>query len=43
MGFHYLILVVGTPLVLIGIVWMYLIESKYLEGDFKLDDKDDIG
>ena len=43
MGFHYLILVVGTPLVLIGICYLYVLESKWLDGDFKLDDKDDIG
>ena len=43
MGLHYLILVVGTPLVLIGIAYMYVLESKWLDNDFKLDDSDDIG
>ena len=43
MWFHYLIVVVGGPIILAGIVWMYLIESKWYENDFKLDDKDDIG
>ena len=42
MGLHYLILVVGTPLVLIGIAYMYVLESKWLDNDFKLDDSDDI-
>ena len=42
MGFHYLILVVGTPLVLIGIAYMYVLESKWLDNDFKLDDSDEI-
>ena len=42
MGFHYLILVVGTPLVLIGIAYMYVLESKGLDGDLKLDEKDEI-
>ena len=43
MWLHYLIVVVGTPLVLIGIAYMYVLESKWLDGDFKLDDEDDIG
>jgi hypothetical protein len=42
MGFHYLILLIGTPLVLIGIGYMYLVESNWYENDFKLDDKDNI-
>ena len=42
MWLHYLIVVVGTPLVLIGIAYMYVLESKWLDGDFKLDDEDDI-
>ena len=42
MGFHYLILLIGTPLVLIGIGYMYLVESKWYEDDFKLDDSDEI-
>ena len=42
MGFHYLILVVGTPLVLIGIAYMYVLESKWYEGDFKIDEGDGI-
>ena len=43
MWFHYLIVLVGGPIVLAGIVYMYVLESKWLNGDFKLDDKDDIG
>lgn len=43
MWFHYLLLIVGTPLVLIGLGYMYVLESKWLDGDFKLDDEDDIG
>ena len=42
MGLHYLILVIGTPLVLVGIGYMYVLESKWLDNDFKLDDSDDI-
>ena len=42
MVFHYLILVIGTPLVLIGIAYMYVLESKWYEDDFKLDDSDEI-
>ena len=42
MWFHYLILIVGTPLVLAGIAYMYVLESKWLDNDFKLDDSDDI-
>ena len=41
MELYYLIVVVGAPIVLVGIAWMYLIESKYLDG-FKLDDDDEI-
>ena len=43
MGLHYLILVIGTPIVLIGIAYLYVLESKWLDNDFKLDDSDDIG
>jgi len=43
MWFHYLIVLVGGPIVLAGIAYMYVLESKWLDGDFKLDDKDDIG
>ena len=43
MGLHYLIVLIGAPLVLIGIGYAYVLESKWLDGDFKLDDKDDIG
>ena len=43
MGFHYLMLVIGTPLVLIGIGYMYLVESKWYEDDdFEFDDEDEI-
>ena len=41
MWFHYLIVLVGGPIVLAGIIWMYLIESKYLDG-FKLEEEDGI-
>ena len=43
MGLHYLILVVGVPIVLVGIAYMYIVESNWYEDDFKLDDEDDIG
>ena len=43
MGLHYLILVIGTPIVLIGIAYLYVLESKWLDDDFKLDEDDDIG
>ena len=43
MGIDYLIVVVGAPIVLIGIGYMYLVESNWYENDFKLDDEDDIG
>ena len=43
MGLHYLILVIGTPIVLIGIAYLYVLESKWLDNDFKLDEDDDIG
>ena len=42
MGFHYLILVIGTPIVLIGIAYMYIVESNWYENDFKLDEEDEI-
>ena len=42
MGMHYLIVLIGTPLVLIGIAYMYVVESKWYENDFKLDDEDEI-
>jgi len=43
MEINYLIcVVVGAPLVLIGIAYMYVLESKWLDGDFKLDEKDGI-
>ena len=43
MGLHYLILVIGTPIVLIGIAYLYVLESKWLDDDFKLDEDDEIG
>jgi len=43
MWFHYLILFVGVPLILVGIVYMYVLESNWYENDFELDDSDDIG
>ena len=43
MWFHYLILFVGVPLILVGIAHMYVLESNWLDNDFKLDDSDDIG
>ena len=42
MGMHYLIVLIGAPLVLIGIGYMYLVESEWYEDDFKLDDSDEI-
>ena len=42
MWLHYLIVVVGVPLVLAGIAYMYVLESKWLDNDFKLDDSDEI-
>ena len=43
MGLHYLILVIGTPLILIGIGYMYLVESKWYEDDdFEFDERDGI-
>ena len=43
MWFHYLILFVGGPIVLVGIAYMYVLESNWYENDFELDDSDDIG
>ena len=43
MWFHYLIVLVGGPIVLAVIAYMYVLESKWLDNDFKLDDDDDIG
>ena len=42
MGMHYLIVLIVTPLILIGIGYMYVLESKWLDNDFKLDDSDEI-
>ena len=43
MGLYYLIVVVGAPLVLIGIAYMYLVESKWYEDDdFEFDERDGI-
>ena len=36
----YIIVLIVVPIVLVGIAWMYLIESDYLDG-FKFDDYDD--
>jgi len=37
------LLIIGVPIVLVGIAYAYVLESKWLDGDFKLDDSDDIG
>ena len=38
----YIIVLIGAPLVLIGIAYMYLVESNWYDNDFKLDDDDEI-
>jgi len=43
MGLYSLIVIVGAPIVLIGIAYMYVVESKWYENDFKLDEEDEIG
>ena len=43
MWLHYLILFVGVPLILVGIAYMYVLESNWYENDFELDEDDEIG
>ena len=40
MGLYYLIVLIGTPLVLIGIGYMYIVESNWYKDDFKLEEED---
>jgi hypothetical protein len=42
MGLYSLIVLIVAPLVLIGIGYMYVVESKWYEDDFKLDEGDGI-
>ena len=42
MEIHYLIVLIVAPLVLIGIGYMYIVESNWYEDDFKLDEEDEI-
>ena len=37
------LLIIGVPIVLVGIAYAYIVESNWYEDDFKLDDEDDIG
>ena len=39
----YLLMIIGVPIILVGIAYMYVLESKWLDNDFKLDEDDDIG
>jgi formate hydrogenlyase subunit 3/multisubunit Na+/H+ antiporter MnhD subunit len=41
MGLYSLIVLIGAPLVLIGIGYMYVVESNWYDVDFKLDEKED--
>ena len=43
MEIHYLIVLIVAPLVLIGIGYMYIVESNWYEDDdFEFDDDDEI-
>ena len=41
MGLYSLIVLIGTPLVLVGIGYMYVLESKWFD-DFEMDNEEDI-